>query len=97
VLVDSKAFLPYICFMPTLTVTSKGQVTFRKDLLQHLGVEPGERIAVEKLPDGRIEVRAERQSGDISEIFDLLKSKTNIHLTIEEMKQVIEDGWAGKT
>ncbi len=44
--------------MSILTVTTKGQVTLRKDVLQHLGVVPGEKIAVEKLPDGRVEVRA---------------------------------------
>jgi AbrB family looped-hinge helix DNA binding protein len=46
--------------MGTLTVTAKGQVTLRKDLLEHLGVHPGKKIAVDKLPDGRIEVRAAR-------------------------------------
>ena len=32
--------------MSTLTVTSKGQVTLRKDLLTHLGVHPGDKITV---------------------------------------------------
>src|ERR1039458_4105765 len=44
--------------MSTLTVTAKGQVTLRKDLLKHLGVNLGEKITVDKLPDGRIEVKA---------------------------------------
>jgi hypothetical protein len=26
--------------MTTLTITAKGQVTFRRDLLRHLGVQP---------------------------------------------------------
>jgi hypothetical protein len=30
--------------MSTLTVTAKGQVTLRKDLLKHLGVHPGAKI-----------------------------------------------------
>jgi antitoxin PrlF len=30
--------------MNKLTITTKGQVTLRKDLLKHLGVEPGERL-----------------------------------------------------
>ena len=38
--------------MSTLTVTAKGQVTLRKDLLKYLGVQPGEKITVDKLPDG---------------------------------------------
>lgn len=37
----------------TLTVTSKGQVTLRKELLAHLGVKPGQRLDVEVLPGGR--------------------------------------------
>jgi AbrB family looped-hinge helix DNA binding protein len=36
--------------MSTLTVTSKGQVTLRKDLLDHLGIRPGEKLVVQKLP-----------------------------------------------
>jgi bifunctional DNA-binding transcriptional regulator/antitoxin component of YhaV-PrlF toxin-antitoxin module len=31
--------------MTTLTVTTKGQVTFKKDVLRHLGIKPGEKIA----------------------------------------------------
>ncbi|WP_245643695.1 AbrB/MazE/SpoVT family DNA-binding domain-containing protein [Paraburkholderia oxyphila] len=30
--------------MSTLIVTGRGQVTFRKDVLQHLGIKPGEKI-----------------------------------------------------
>ena len=40
--------------MSTLSVTAKGQVTLRKDLLKHLGVKPGDKIDVNMLPDGRI-------------------------------------------
>jgi antitoxin PrlF len=32
--------------MNPVTITAKGQVTLRKDLLKHLGVRPGEKIAV---------------------------------------------------
>lgn len=39
--------------MSTLTVTAKGQVTLRKDLLEHLGVHPGEKITwTSSLTDG---------------------------------------------
>ena len=37
--------------MTTLTVTSKGQVTLRKDLLRHIGVSPGGKISVESEPN----------------------------------------------
>ncbi len=44
--------------MATLTITAKGQVTLRRELLHHLGVQPGEQIEVSTLPGGRIEVPA---------------------------------------
>lgn len=61
--------------MTTLTVTAKGQVTLRKDLLEHLGVGPGDKIDVDLLPDGRIAVKAARPAGKISAVFGLLKRK----------------------
>jgi AbrB family looped-hinge helix DNA binding protein len=74
--------------MSILTVTAKGQVTLRKDVLEHLGVHPGEKIAVNKLPDGRIEVKAARPTGQISDVFGLLKRKGGPSLTIEEMNEI---------
>jgi AbrB family looped-hinge helix DNA binding protein len=82
--------------MSTLTVTAKGQVTLRKDLLKHLGVQPGEKITVDKLPDGRIEVRAARLTGKISDAFGFLKRKDGPSLSIEEMNKITARGWAGK-
>ena len=83
--------------MSTLTVTAKGQVTLRKDLLEHLGVHPGEKITVDKLPDGRIEVKAARSTGRISDAFGVLKSKRKSKvLSIEDMNEIVARGWAGK-
>jgi AbrB family looped-hinge helix DNA binding protein len=82
--------------MSKLTITAKGQVTLRKDLLTHLGVHPGEMVAVEKLPDGRIELRAVRPSGKISDVFNFLKRKSGPTLSIEEINDVAARGWAGR-
>jgi AbrB family looped-hinge helix DNA binding protein len=82
--------------MTALTVTAKGQVTLRKDLLEHLGVHPGDKIVVEKLPEGRVAVRAARPSGKISDVFGLLKQPGTRPLSIDEMNEVIADAWAGK-
>jgi AbrB family looped-hinge helix DNA binding protein len=83
--------------MSTLTITAKGQVTLRKDLLEHLGVHPGDKINVDKLPDGRIEVRAARPTGRISDVFGSLKAKRKGRtLSIDDMNEVIARGWAGK-
>jgi len=82
--------------MTTLTVTAKGQVTLRKDILKHLGVEPGARIAVAKLPDGRIEMQAARPTGRISDVFNLFKRKDGPHLSIKDINELARRGWAGK-
>ena len=82
--------------MSTLTVTAKGQVTLRKELLEHLGVRPGEKITIDKLPDGRIEVRAARPTGKISDAFNFLKKENGPLLSVEEMSEIAARGWAGK-
>jgi len=82
--------------MSTLTITAKGQVTLRRDLLKHLGVGPGETVTVEMLPDGRLEVRAARPTGKISDVFDMLKRPDGPALSIDEMNEIIAQGWAGE-
>lgn len=82
--------------MTVLTVSSKGQVTLKKDVLQHLGVHAGERLNVEKLPDGRIEVRALPARGKIADFCGFLKREGQRPVSIEEMNEVIAKGWAGQ-
>ena len=82
--------------MSKLTITAKGQVTLRKDVLEHLGVHPGEKVTVEKLPDGRIELKAERPAGKISDVFGFLKRKGGPSLSIEEINEAAKRGWAGR-
>lgn len=83
--------------MSTYTVTAEGQITLQKDVLEHLGVRPGEKITVNKLPDGKIEVMTARQTGKISDVFGILKDKRiGKALSIEEMNDIIAEGWARK-
>jgi AbrB family looped-hinge helix DNA binding protein len=82
--------------MSTLTVSAKGQVTLPKNLLKHLGVRPGEKIAFVKLADGRIEMTATRPTGKISDVFGMLKKEGRRSLSIEEINRFAADGWAGK-
>ncbi len=81
--------------MTSLAVTVKGQVTFKRDLLQHLGIKPGERLEFEKLPGGELRVRAARPTGTINGFLGLLEGKTGKLATIEEMNQAAASGWAG--
>ncbi|MBN3853762.1 AbrB/MazE/SpoVT family DNA-binding domain-containing protein [Paraburkholderia sp. Ac-20340] len=81
--------------MSTLTVTSRGQVTFRKEVLQHLGIQPGEKIELDLLPDGRAELRASRPTGSIDGFLGLLAGKTTKVASIEEINDAAASGWAG--
>ena len=80
--------------MTTLTITGKGQVTLKQDLLRHLGVGPGEKVEIDKLPDGQIVVRAATQNGPITNCIGCLSRKAGPKLTIEEMKEIAAEGWA---
>jgi AbrB family looped-hinge helix DNA binding protein len=82
--------------MSTLTVTTRGQVTFRKDVLQHLGIRPGEKIELDKLPDGRVMLKASRPTGAIDGFLGLLAGKTKKIATLEEINDAAASGWTGR-
>ncbi len=82
--------------MTILTVTERGQVTFRKDVLQHLGIKPGEKIELDLLPDGRGLLKAARPAGTINSFVGLLAGRTKKVATIEEINEATAQGWAGK-
>ncbi len=82
--------------MTTLTVTARGQVTFRKDVLQHLGIRPGEKITLDKLPDGRVTLQAARPAGSIDSFLGLLAGKTRQVATIDEVNDAAAAGWAAQ-
>lgn len=81
--------------MTTLTVTAKGQVTLKKELLQHLGVKPGQKIEVDVVPGGQLAVKAARPKVGWEEAYGLLAGKTDKVATIEEMNEAVAKGWAG--
>jgi bifunctional DNA-binding transcriptional regulator/antitoxin component of YhaV-PrlF toxin-antitoxin module len=82
--------------MTTLTVTARGQVTFRKEVLQHLGIKPGEKIELDLLPDGRGVIKAARPTGTIAGFVGLLAGRTKKVATIEEINEATAQSWAGK-
>jgi antitoxin PrlF len=82
--------------MTTLTVTTRGQVTFRKDVLQHLGIKPGDQIDFDKLPGGELRVRVARPTGSIKSFVGLLAGTTSKVMSVEEMNELAAAGWAGK-
>ena len=76
--------------MTTLTVTARGQVTFRKDVLKHLGIQPGGKIRLDLLPNGKAELTADQPTGSWDEFSGFLAGQTNgARLSIEELGDAI--------
>ena len=82
--------------MATLKVTERGQVTFRKEILQHLGVQPGEKIELRLLPNGQGLLQAAQPTGSIGDFVGLLKGRTKKVATIEEINEAAARGWSSR-
>ena len=76
-------------------MTSKGQVTLRKELLAHLGIQPGQRVDVEVLLAGRLELHAEQATGSINGFIGLLAGRSARRARLEELNEAGASGWAG--
>ena len=80
--------------MTTLTVTARGQVTIRKEVLQHLGVKAGEKVELELLPGGQGLLKAAKPTGPMSGFVGLLSGKTERVATIDEINEAAASAWA---
>lgn len=83
------------CRMTTLTVTARGQVTFKREVLQHLGIKPGEKIEFQLLADGRALLKAAAPAVSIDAFVGLLAGKSSKVASIEEISAAAAAGWAG--
>jgi bifunctional DNA-binding transcriptional regulator/antitoxin component of YhaV-PrlF toxin-antitoxin module len=78
--------------MTTLTVTTRGQVTFKRGVLKHLGIQPGDKIRLELIPGGKAELKAESLKGDWYELSGMLKGKGNgARLSIKQLNEAIAE------
>ena len=75
--------------MPTLTVTAKGQITLQQDLLEHLGVAPGQQVKVHKLPDGTLTIGSHVQDGDVNDFIACLHKPDAPVVSIDDMNEII--------
>ncbi|AGX88293.1 AbrB/MazE/SpoVT family DNA-binding domain-containing protein [Candidatus Symbiobacter mobilis] len=80
--------------MTTLTVTARGQITLRRELLQFLGIAPGQQLDVHKLGNGVLALQALGPRG--LEAFVGCLPPPDKALSVEEMNAVIANGWAGQ-
>jgi len=61
-------------------------------MLDHLGVKPGEKLAVSLLPDGRIELAPASVGHDLRSVRGLLRRRGQRPISLREMQDGIEAG-----
>ena len=81
--------------MTTLTVTERGQITIRREVLTHLGIKPGDKIELDLLPGGKAVLQALQRTGTIDGFMGILAGKSDIVASIEDIKEATEKAWAG--
>lgn len=79
-----------------LTVTAKGQVTFRKEVLHHLGVAAGDKLSVDLLPNGRAELRSVKTPGSVAGFIGCLHRPGAPGHTIAEIRELAAQGWLSR-
>lgn len=78
-----------------LKITSKGQVTFKKEILQHFGLRPGDNLILEYDKTGEGRIRAASKPG-IERLFGSLKPPKGTKLTLDQIAEIAARGWAGE-
>lgn len=79
--------------MVEMTLTAKGQFTFNKALMEHLGVKAGDKISVSKYPDGSLRISASKKRGDLMALAGVFKHSTDVKLSDNELNQAIADAY----
>jgi AbrB family looped-hinge helix DNA binding protein len=75
-----------------LTITAKGQVTLRQAVLDHLGLKPGDKVAVSLLRDGRVELVPSAAGHDLRSLRGRLRRAGQAPVSLQAMQQAIEAG-----
>jgi antitoxin PrlF len=81
--------------MTALTITAKGQVTLRRELLQYMGIAPGQQVEVHKQANGVLTLQAKAVQG--LKVFVGCLPPPSKAMSVEEMNAIITSGWAGQT
>lgn len=89
--------------MTILTVTSEGEVILDRKLLETLDIAPGDQLIALPQADGGLSLSrmrekavttGEKVEGGLDAFFGSLRNRNNLHLTLDEINDAIEDGWA---
>lgn len=78
----------------TLKLSSKSQVTFKQEFLQHLGIGAGDEMEVSKLPNGELRIKAKAKPAptkSIREFAGRLKNPSGVHLSVEDINRAVAE------
>jgi len=92
------ARVPRMETMSQLTVTKRRRVTLPRHVLEHLGVQAGREIEIEKLPAGVLMLGAPRPrgTGSLDAFIGMFAGKTTKVATLEEIEEATQAGRAGE-
>lgn|GEM_PF-561447 len=84
-------YLAYARLMATLTITAKGQITLKREVLEHLGLQPGSRVEVDLLPNGKVGLVGVCEPGEStwSELWASLPPYAGEPVALEQMDEAI--------
>ena len=80
--------------MTALTITAKGQITLRRELLHYLGITPGQQVEVHKQANGVLVLQAKAPQG--LEAFAGCLPPPPKAVSVEDMNAIIANGWAAQ-
>jgi antitoxin PrlF len=80
--------------MPNLTVNTKGQITLRQELLQHLGIRPGQQVTVDKLPHGVLALHTKPAHG-LEAFVGCLPPPVHA-LSLDQMNALVAEAWESR-
>ncbi len=80
--------------MPSLTVTSKGQITLRRELLQYLGIAPGQQVQIDRLANGVLALHA-KPTQNMQGFVGCLPPPAKA-LSLDDMDQLVASAWAAR-
>jgi AbrB family looped-hinge helix DNA binding protein len=83
--------------MVQLSVTAKGQITLKKNVLEHMNIKPGDKVDVELMPGGKIMLdHGMIRTSTVADLAGFLPNKTGRSFSIEEINEAIAASWAGE-
>jgi antitoxin PrlF len=80
----------------TLKISPKGQITFRKEVLDQLGVRPGGKITMEFVAPGSVKVTAAQPKAKLERFVGSLKATGIRTVSVEDMREIVRKAWADK-